>query len=127
MAHGDITHIDIPVQDMQRARAFYQTLFGWQIEEIPGYEGYPMWQAPNRVSGGGLAPRSEGFTQPRSYVEVDSIEETLAKATENGGTVLMERQPISETSWWAILQDPDGNVVGLYEGTTDTGDPEPAG
>jgi uncharacterized protein len=127
MAHGDITHIDIPVQDMQRARAFYQTLFGWQIEEIPGYEGYPMWQAPNRVSGGGLAPRSEGFTQPRSYVEVDSIEETLAKATENGGTVLMERQPISETSWWAILQDPDGNVVGLYEGTTDTGDPESAG
>jgi uncharacterized protein len=127
MAHGDITHIDIPVQDMQQARAFYQTLFGWQIEEIPGYEGYPMWQAPNRVSGGGLAPRSEGFTQPRSYVEVDSIEETLAQATENGGTVLMQRQPISETSWWAILQDPDGNVVGLYEGTTDTGDPGAAG
>jgi len=32
----------------------------------------------------------------------------------------MERQPISETSWWAVLQDPDGNTVGLYEGTTAT-------
>ncbi len=120
MAHGDITHIDIPVADLAAASTFYSDLFGWRIAEIPGYEGYPMWQAPNEVSGGGLAPRSDGFTQPRSYVEVDSIEETLAKATANGGTVLMERSPISETSWWAIFADPDGNHIGLYEGTTDT-------
>jgi predicted enzyme related to lactoylglutathione lyase len=120
MAHGDITHIDIPVSDMDRAKDFYSTLFGWQIAEVPGFEGYPMWQAPNKISGGGLAPRSDGFTQPRSYVEVDSIDDTLAKATERGATVVMEKQPISETSWWAVLQDPDGNTVGLYEGTTAT-------
>ncbi len=120
MAHGDITHIDIPVTDMDRAKGFYSTLFGWQIAELPGFEGYPMWQAPNKISGGGLAPRSEGFSQPRSYVEVDSIDDTLAKARDNGGTVVMEKTPISETSWWAILLDPDGNTVGLYEGTTAT-------
>ena len=120
MAHGDITHIDIPVSDMDRAKDFYSTLFGWQLAEVPGFEGYPMWQAPNKISGGGLAPRSDGFTQPRSYVEVDSIDDTLAKATERGATVVMEKQPISETSWWAVLQDPDGNTVGLYEGTTAT-------
>lgn len=120
MPHGDITHVDIPVTDMARSSQFYAALFGWQIAEIPGYEGYPMWQAPNRISGGGLAPRSEDFTQPRSYVEVDSIEETTALVTEQGGRMLMEKSPISETSWWAILQDPDGNVVGLYEGVTDT-------
>lgn len=120
MAHGDITHIDIPVSDLDNASSFYSELFGWQIAELPGYEGYPMWQAPNKVSGGGLAPRSEGFTQPRSYVEVDSIDETLEKATAAGATVVMEKSPISETSWWAIFADPDGNHVGLYEGTTDT-------
>ncbi|MEO6018997.1 MAG: VOC family protein [Knoellia sp.] len=120
MPHGDITHIDIPVTDMERAKSFYSTLFGWQIAEIPGFEGYPMWQAPNKISGGGLAPRGEGFTQPRSYVEVDSIEDTLAKATEQGATVLMEKSPISETSWWAVMEDPDGNAVGLYEGVTST-------
>ena len=118
MPHGDITHIDIPVSDMKAAKTFYSSLFGWQIAEIPGFEGYPMWQAPNKISGGGLAPRDESFTQPRSYVEVDSIEDTLAKATEQGATVLMDKSPISETSWWAVLQDPDGNSVGLYEGTT---------
>jgi predicted enzyme related to lactoylglutathione lyase len=120
MAHGDITHIDIPVADLEQGRAFYQALFGWRIEEIPGFEGYPMWQAPNGVSGGGLAPRSEDFSQPRSYVEVDSIDDTLATAVEHGGTVLMGRQPITDTSWWAVLEDPDGNVIGLYEGVTET-------
>ena len=121
MAHGDITHIDIPVSDLAQATQFYSGLFGWQIAEPPGFEGYPMWQAPNKVSGGGLAPRGEGFTQPRSYVEVDSIDDTLARATDQGATVLMAKSPISDTSWWAVMQDPDGNCVGLYEGQTSTG------
>ena len=119
MAHGDITHIDIPVTDTDRARAFYGDLFGWRIEDVSGFEGYPMWQAPNKVSGGGLAPRSDGFTQPRSYVEVDSIEEVLRKVETDGGRVVMAKQPITETSWWAIIEDPFGNQIGLYEGTTD--------
>lgn len=121
MAHGDITHIDIPVDDMERAKAFYSRLFGWEISEVPGFEGYPMWQAPNRISGGGLAPRSAEFTQPRSYVEVDSIDETIAAARDAGATVLMEKDPIDATSWWAVISDPDGNSIGLYEGTTDAG------
>lgn len=121
MPHGDITHIDIPVSDNAAATQFYSDLFGWQIAEVPGYEGYPMWQAPNQISGGGLAPRSEGFDQPRSYVEVDSIDEALAKAVANGGAVAMEKSPISPTSWWAALRDPDGNVIGLYEGVTEAG------
>ncbi len=119
MAHGDITHIDIPVSDLGAATTFYSTLFGWQIAEPPGFEGYPMWQAPNHISGGGLAPRSDGFTQPRSYVEVDSIDETIAAATGAGGTVALEKTQISPTSWWAAIVDPDGNVIGLYEGMTD--------
>jgi predicted enzyme related to lactoylglutathione lyase len=28
----------------------------------------------------------------------------------------MEKSPISETSWWAVIADPDGNAIGLYEG-----------
>ncbi|WP_153503827.1 VOC family protein [Cumulibacter manganitolerans] len=120
MAHGDITHIDIPVGDLGKAAEFYSELFGWQIAEVPGFEGYPMWQAPNKISGGGLAPRGDGFTQPRSYVEVDSIDDTLAKVKARGGSVLMEKAPISETSWWAAFTDPDGNHVGLYEGVTET-------
>lgn len=121
MPHGDITHIDIPVSDTEAGTRFYGGVFGWEIAEIPGFEGYPMWHAPNKISGGGLAPREEGFTQPRSYVEVDSIDDSVAKITELGGKILMEKSPISETSWWAVFEDPDGNVMGLYEGVTDAG------
>lgn len=120
MAHGDITHIDIPVAESARAKEFYGALFGWQFVEYPGFEGYPMWQAPNKISGGGLAPRGDGFTHPRSYVEVDSIDDTLAAAEARGATVVMPKSPISETSWWASFRDPDGNEIGLYEGTTET-------
>ena len=119
MAHGDITHIDIPVSDVTAEAAFYGGLFGWQIAEIPGFEGYPMWQAPNGISGGGLAPRGDGFDQPRSYVVVDSIDETLEKVKAGGGQVAMDKTPISETSWFATFVDPDGNQIGLYEGVTE--------
>lgn len=115
MAHGDITHIEIPVTDNAAASAFYSSLFGWQISAPPGFEDYPMWRAPNGVSGGGLVSRDSG-DQPLSYVEVDSIEETLARVLEQGGEVVNGRSEITPTSWFAIFTDPDGNRVGLYEG-----------
>ena len=116
MAHGDITHIDIPVSDFERGTAFYSAMFGWTIAEAPGFEGYPMWQAPNKISGGGLAPRSEDFTQPRSYVEVDSIDDALARVVELGGSIAQPKEAIDASSWWAVAVDPDGNVIGLYQG-----------
>jgi predicted enzyme related to lactoylglutathione lyase len=27
------------------------------------------------------------------------------------------KSPITDTSWWAVFEDPDGNVIGLFEGT----------
>ncbi|GEK80534.1 VOC family protein [Agrococcus baldri] len=116
MAHGDITHIEIPVSDFARSTEFYSTLFGWQIAEMEGFEGYPMFQAPNGVSGGALTAREEGFTQPRSMVEVDSIDDAIAKATELGGSVAVQKTEITPTSWWALLTDADGNHIGLFEG-----------
>lgn len=72
MPHGDITHIEIPVSDNARAASFYGALFGWNITEVPGFEGYPMWQAPNKISGGGLVARTDPSDSPVSFVEVDS-------------------------------------------------------
>lgn len=118
MAHGDITHVDIPVDDMGRATAFYNAVLGWEIAEMPGFEGYPMWQAPNQVSGGGFAQREQGFETMRNYVEVESIDDVLGKVTDAGGAVVMEKTPISDTSWYAVFSDTEGNQMGLYEGTT---------
>ena len=101
------------------AQEFYSTLFGWQIAEPPGFEGYPMWQAPNKISGGGLAPR-ERRLHPAAVVRRGGLDRRDARAAvKAGGTVAMEKQQISPTSWWAVIVDPDGNEIGLYEGTTE--------
>lgn len=118
MAHGDITHIDIPVDDMDRATAFYSDVLGWQIAEMAGFDGYPMWQAPNEVSGGGFVSRDGSIPTMRSYVEVDSIDDVLAKVADAGGSVVLEKTPITETSWFAVFSDTEGNQLGMYEGTT---------
>ncbi len=116
MAHGDITHIEIPVSDKAKAAQFYGSMFGWDIQEMPGFEGYPMWQAPNKLSGGGLVDRTAELTQPTSYVEVDSIDGLLTTVVELGGSVVSPKTPIDDSSWWATVRDPDGNLIGLYEG-----------
>ena len=121
MAHGDITHIDIPADDLGRATAFYRAVFGWDAQEMPGFEGYPMWQAPNKISGGGFGQRDDGLRVPRSYVEVDSIDDALATVVAQGGAVVQEKREISPTSWWAVFEDTEGNQMGLYEGSTDAG------
>ncbi len=119
MAHGDITHIDIPVDDIERATSFYSDVLGWQIAEMPGYEGYPMWQAPNQVSGGGFTQRDERLQTMRSYVEVDSIADVFTKVAASGGSIFIDKTPISDTSWYAVILDTEGNQLGLYEGITE--------
>lgn len=116
MAHGDITHVEIPVTDFARASEVYRDLFGWQISTMPEFPDYPMWQAPNGVSGGALV-RPEDAEQPLTYVEVDSIDDTLAKATAAGGEVVTPKGTITPTSWYAVFTDPFGNRIGLFEGT----------
>lgn len=122
MAHGDITHLDIPYDDLDRATSFYSGVFGWSIEAPPGFEDYPMWQAPNQISGGGFTSRDSGLSQILNYVEVDSIDEALERVTSLGGRVTKPRTPISDTSWYAVFEDTEGNEMGLYEGVTDTSD-----
>lgn len=117
MGHGDITHVEIPVSDIAAATSFYSKIFGWQIAEAPGFEGYPMWRAPNQLSGGALTAREEGFNQPRSTVEVDSIDDVLAQVSELGGKVMLPKTEIDPTSWYAVFTDPDGNQIGLFEST----------
>lgn len=116
MAHGDIMHLEIPVSDFDAAKAFYGALFGWQITDVEGFADYPMFQGPNGISGGALVKRGDS-TQPLSIIEVDSIDDALATATAGGGSVVVAKDNITETSWWAVFTDPDGNRVGLFEGT----------
>ncbi|MFV2062768.1 MAG: VOC family protein, partial [Chloroflexota bacterium] len=88
MAHGEFTHFDIPTDDMDRGRTFYETLFGWKATSIEGFPDYEMMQpGPARI-GAGLGVRGKTAPdRPRIYVDVDSIDEALAKLPGVGGAV----------------------------------------
>jgi len=51
-----------------------------------------------------------------AYVEVEDIDATLAKVGELGGGVAMAKAEIPEMGWYAQFTDPDGNVIGLWQG-----------
>ena len=115
MAKGEITHIEFPADDPERAKRFYAAVAGWSFNEMPEGSGYWMFRtAPE--AGGGIAKRGElvGNTL-RIYITVDSLEPAIAAAEEQGGTVVTPPTAIEGMGRYAAVRDPEGNEVGLWE------------
>ena len=113
--HGEFSHIEFPADDLERAKAFYGAVFGWQFrssEEIPGYL---LYEAGPGGLGGGIGKRGENAPDAvRNYITVDSIDDSLASATANGGRVVTPKTDIG-FGWYAAITDTEGNEVGLYK------------
>jgi hypothetical protein len=118
MQHGDFTHIEIPADDPARARAFYAGLLGWTFQEVPGFEGYHMFTTPAGEEGVGGAIGKRGEMAPeqlRTYVWVDSIDETLPRVAELGGSVVGAKREVPGMGWYAVLNDSEGNEIAIWE------------
>jgi predicted enzyme related to lactoylglutathione lyase len=118
MAHGQITHIEIPADDVDRARRFYRELFGWQTGEIDGMPGYFLFSFGEIGSAGGaIGKRGESIADHvRNYIEVDAIDPVLGRVAELGGEVKTPRTEIPGQGWFAVIDDSEGNELGLFEG-----------
>lgn len=116
MAKGEITHVEIPADDPERARRFYLAVAGWEfaaMEEFPGY-----WMArTGEASGAGLGRRGESVGPVlRIYITVDALEPAVAAAAANGGTVVEAPKEIGGgMGRFAVVHDPEGNEIGLWE------------
>jgi uncharacterized protein len=119
MQHGDFTHVEIPADDPGRAKRFYEEVFGWTFPpEIPGFEGYHMFTTPAGQEGVGGAIGKRGESAPeklRSYVHVDSIDATLPRIAELGGTVVEAKSEVQGQGWYAVFADTEGNELALWE------------
>jgi predicted enzyme related to lactoylglutathione lyase len=50
-----------------------------------------------------------------NYVGVESVTDYAAKVEQLGGKILMPRSPVPGMGWFAVFQDPEGNVMALWE------------
>jgi len=115
MARGEITHIEIPADDLDRAKRFYSAVAGWEINETPDFPGYHMFRTAPQA-GGGLGKRGETVgTTLRIYITVDRLEDAMAAAEANGGSTVVQPTDIPGMGRYCAVNDPEGNEIGLWE------------
>ncbi len=64
--HGEFSHIEFPADDVERAKSFYSSVFGWQFEAMDGIDGYFLYTAGPGDLGGGIGMRGENAPRRRS-------------------------------------------------------------
>ena len=118
MAHGQITHIEFPADDTERARRFYSELFGWRFTEMDGFAGYFLYNTGSAEAlGGAIGERGKSTGErTRLYIETDSIDGVLARLEELGGGVVEAKSEVPGQGWYAVISDSEGNELGLFEG-----------
>ncbi len=115
-----IVHFDIGADDPERARKFYEALFGWKMEKPPGMTDYYLIETTDLdgkpgVVGGGLGKRGDPGQRITSYVGVSSIDEYVAKVESLGGKVVMPRTAVPGWGYLAICFDTEDNMFGLWQ------------
>ena len=117
MAHGQMSHLEIPADDPARARKFYEGVFGWETSEMEQYPNYFLFGFGEiGRAGGAIGVRNESTgPQLRLYISVDSIDATLPKVTALGGKIVEPKTDIPGQGWYAVIDDTEGNQLGLYE------------
>jgi uncharacterized protein len=112
---GKVVHFEIPLDDAERGRAFYEQALGWQLEQWGPVPYWTLAGAEGEGIGGGLTMRSDEVPGPLFYVGCDDVDATLTTVEAAGGTTLMGRSPIPGMGWMALFQDTEGNRVGLFQ------------
>jgi uncharacterized protein len=115
---ASVTHFEIYGDDLAKLSEFYRELFGWGIEKMPGIDYFHIQTGGPDASGirGGLMNRP--IPGPRSwvhYVSVDSIDKTIERIQNLGGKVLREKAAVPKAAWYAIVEDPEGNIFAIYQ------------
>jgi len=130
---NSIVHFEIPADDVERAKAFYEKAFGWTINkyDMPadsstGGEPYygvqttdidenRMAKTPGAINGG-LMKRKDPQQPFMNYIHVDSIDEALPRIEQHGGTVVLPKTEIAPSMGWiAAFRDTENNLMGLHE------------
>lgn len=117
---GTFCWIDLTTTDGAGAKKFYGQLFGWSMVDTP--IGPDMVYTMGQIEGKDVAglyqqgPQEQGIPPHwNSYVSAASAADIVTKAKAAGGTALMEADDVMSYGRMAIIQDPTGGIVGVWE------------
>jgi uncharacterized protein len=110
--------VDTSQPDPEKAAEFYSALFGWETEDAMP-PGAPAQYFMARLRGRDVAAISSQMEPApaawATYIQVDDADATAAKAREAGGTVLTEPFDVFESGRMAILADPQGAAISIWQ------------
>jgi predicted enzyme related to lactoylglutathione lyase len=112
MVHS-IVHFEIPADDVERARDFYQQLFGWQFQAPQ--EDYHLIETGEGGIGGGMMKRPVPEAGITIYISVESLDEYVAKVQSLGGTVVVPKTAVPTMGYFAQFLDTEGNALAIWE------------
>jgi hypothetical protein len=116
--------VDLTTTDPDGATAFYEALFGWELERgSPEFGGYVMCRLRGRRVAGINGQAGPDGMPPAwfTYLATDDAEATAARVAEAGGQVLMGPMDVADQGRMLLAGDPAGAVVGFWQPLEHTG------
>jgi predicted enzyme related to lactoylglutathione lyase len=114
-APGTFSWAELATSDAPGAKAFYSQLFGWEYQDNPIGEGQVYSMAQRDGSSVAALFSSEQPPHWNSYVTVASADASVARAAEEGGRVLAEPFDVLDVGRMAVITDPGGAALCLWE------------
>lgn len=112
---------EIMALDQQRLIGFYKDLLDWDVRISPagfGYIHFPPSPPASYSMLGGIGQAQAGVPGwgkgTAFYVQVADIADTLKRAVDLGGTVVVERTPV-DSYVFGMFEDLENNLIGLIE------------
>lgn len=121
--HGEPAWMDLSTTDVDAAAVFYRELLGWEfLHDDPELGEYRMVERGGLPVGGAMSSAmgtddvtAQGEATWTVFLRVDDITEATTKVVEAGGHVTMAPMRISDLGTTAMVTDPAGAALGLWE------------
>jgi uncharacterized protein len=113
-----VVHFEVPVDNPERAVRFFNQVFDWKLDKYPGGPDYWLATtgAPEQMGiNGALTRRSAPQTVMTNTIGVESLDDTIKKIKENGGTIITEKQTVPNIGYVIYFRDSGNNVWGLIQ------------
>lgn len=109
---------ELATKDLAGARDFYQSVFGWGVQEDAGSENAAIFTADGRVVCGAHVAGEGEFPAWSVWFGAEDCDAAVAKATELGAKVLMPPNDM-DFGRGAVVADPHGAVFGIAAPNSD--------